>query len=238
MKIIGNSRTEAVKDDLTKRIITRLDQNIPVLLLLSGGSTASVGVEVCNDVIAKAGSKKDNLKWLFTVSLIDERFGPVGHADSNWKLLLNMGLNTEKPATIPLLKEKEGGAAQLESAVLHFDSFLNSAVEKKTSGNLFITALLGIGPDGHTAGILPDSPPALIGENDTQYAAGYKAALFTRITATPAFFTHIDLAILWAAGQEKKHVIEDLKKEIGYSKQPAQCVKLAKDAILYTDQQI
>ncbi len=203
--------------------------------MVSGGSTAPIAAAVIKKVDQELSLRGDNARALFTISLIDERFGEAGHPDSNWQRLVELGFNPFAFNAVPILAEKIPGGDTPEKAAVRLDSFLHRAVQKEREGRLFISCLFGIGADGHTAGILPDSPASLLPALDDTYGCFYPSTPFARITITPSFFPHVDLAVAWAAGKEKKEALASLLTEIPVHAQPAQLLKLPKETILFTD---
>ena len=66
-------------DLITKKINDFLEDDKQVLWLLSGGSNIILEIEILNILEKKFGEKlKENL----AVTLMDERYGPIGHSDS------------------------------------------------------------------------------------------------------------------------------------------------------------
>jgi 6-phosphogluconolactonase/glucosamine-6-phosphate isomerase/deaminase len=98
-----------------------------------------------------------------TVTLTDERYGPVGHADSNWRQLATAGFDLPGATMLPVLK-----GLDMPSTVAEFAAVLKHHL----SAADFALGFFGIGADGHTAGILPGSPAVAA----TEFAAGYDAA--------------------------------------------------------------
>ncbi len=236
MRFIRTDSTAPVRDALAQRIGDRLQNDMPVLFLVSGGSTAAIAIETCDALKIRFASRPDVLRRLLTVSLIDERFGYEGHPDSNWRLLLEKGFHSEDLITMPVLENSTGTEAELDVATIRFDTFLAKAADQSAQGKLFIAGLFGIGTDGHTAGILPESPPSkpLVTEPEL-YAAGYKSVLFPRITITPAFFPHISFAAVYAAGSAKWPILAELETEKPVRVQPAQLLKLPKETLIFSD---
>ena len=109
-----------------------------VLLLLPGGSAA----QLIGPLVARLDAHQDNL----TISLTDERYGPVGHANSNWPVVAAVQSTLPRTRVVPLL----GGGTLAETATA-FASLLANHV----SADGAIVALLGIGTDCHTASIKP-----------------------------------------------------------------------------------
>ena len=217
----------------------RIVKNEPVLFLCTGGSSAGIASAVCRDLADQYGDNKGGLKWLFTVSLADERFGPEGHPESNLVKLVNLGLPMGKVSMIHLLKGNAVDDEAFAATVRHFDDFLAEAVEKKFAGKLHIAALFGIGSDDQTAGILPGSPavnPEATGAHDIadlRWASGYRSSILTRITITPAFFPMIDLASVWIDRNETPDAANRLEQELSPADHPAQFLKKAAETIVF-----
>ncbi len=241
MTFVRTDSTAPVRDALAQRIGDRLQNDMSVLFLVSGGSTAPIAVATCDALKARFASRPEILTRLLTVSLIDERFGYEGHPDSNWRLLLEKGFEPADAGTMPVLENSTGTDAELDIATNRFDAFLAEAVDRAAQGTLFIAGLLGIGTDGHTAGILPGSPASALSaaERDADsrapFAAGYRSELFSRITVTPAFFPHIGFAAVYASGSAKWPVLAELETELPVRVQPAQLLKLAKETLIFSD---
>lgn len=211
MNFIQTDR-ETAEDQIANRINRELEHN-DVLLLLSGGSNVDLGVAVV---------KKLNRK--LTVGLIDERYGPIGHKDSNWQKLLDAGLDTNNVELLPVL---EPGFSTTETAVAY-----SLKLQKATIQNQTIIGIFGIGEDGHTAGVLPQS--TAVGSMDT--FTSYTGPDFERLTITPTFFEHINIAFLVAYGDNKRAKLEELKTDITVGDQPAQALKDVSELIVYNDQ--
>jgi 6-phosphogluconolactonase/glucosamine-6-phosphate isomerase/deaminase len=235
MHYVSPASPGLVTDNLVERIGSRIVQNVPTLFLVSGGSTADTAVDVCRKLLERFPNGTNKLKTLFTLSLIDERFGSDGHQDSNWKLLVDRGLETENFRTFPVLTLSNPGPEDFGAAVARFNSFLRGAVLKSARKELYIVTLFGIGSDGHTAGILPGSPASRMETSNDTYATGYQEERFKRITITPSFFPNIDCAVVYAAGPSKQPALNELLHEGPAEQLPARFLKLAKETLIFTD---
>src|SRR5690606_15434293 len=70
---------------LVTTLRSHLDNNERVVWLIPGGSAIDTAIQVADFI--KDHPKLANL----SVTLTDERFGPVGHADENWQQLIESG---------------------------------------------------------------------------------------------------------------------------------------------------
>lgn len=192
-----------------------------VLWLICGGSNVPLSAEAMDAV--RAAVSADELRNL-TVGMTDERYGPLGHADSNWKQLEDVGFNIEGVTAIPVLTGKP-----LEETVSEYAQKLEDALQEEP----LVIAQFGIGADGHIAGMLPHSPA--VSSTDTIYA--YEAAPFTRITITQPVFKKISVAYAIVFGESKKAAIDRLKNEdLPVEEMPCQLLKQIPEAYFYTDQ--
>lgn len=207
--------TGFVADKLAKVIASHLKRE-EVLWLLSGGSVAKVAVE-CSSKLRGADLSR------LTVSLADERLGPVGHPDSNWKQLIEAGFSLPGATLHPLLVGRD-----IRQAIASAKDFFN----KTLSLPAYKIALLGMGADGHTAGILPGSPAI----KSDEAVVAYRAGDFERLTLGLSAISNLDEAFLYAKGPDKAGQLADLAaKDIDPRSQPAQIIKRLPNWWVYND---
>lgn len=219
MKYILTAAWDDGVADLTERLVRELADGKKVLWLVSGGSNIPASVQVMDNI-------SDNLSRHLTVALADERYGEPGHAESNWRQLEETGFNGKQAE---LLKVLEAGAT-LDETVERYARSISQTLEDTD----LVIAQLGIGPDGHLAGILPGSPAAAEG---TTPVAGYDAPPLKRITLTFPAFRHVTAAYAFAFGKPKKEALKALYSgDLPLAEQPAQILKELPEAYLYSDQ--
>jgi len=207
---------EPVAEYLATRIAENLAAGKRVLWLVSGGSGIEVG---CLAAQKLAGQDLSNL----AVTLTDERYGDVGHADENWQQLLESGFAL--PGAL-LYRPLTGEARDITAT--RFGDWLAGQLEKAD----YSIGLFGIGTDGHTAGIKPDS--AAIGGRG--WAIDFTGEDFERITMTFPAIEALNEVVLQAMGGSKAAVVhallhEDTPPEVA----PMQVLKRASTSTLFTD---
>jgi 6-phosphogluconolactonase/glucosamine-6-phosphate isomerase/deaminase len=204
-----NKAAELLANDLHALAASR-----KILFLIPGGS----GIDLAIKILGRASTLKDQL----VISLTDERYGPVGHADSNWASLKNRGLKTEDWHCYEILQ----GQSAVQTAI-EFSNFLTDIIKQGYA----LVALLGMGADGHTSGVLPGSPAV----NSADLVTTYKAADFERITTTPRFLKSLDRAYLYATGESKHQQLARLQQNLSVDEQPAMILKQAKILTVFND---
>lgn len=200
---------------LTREISDRLKVGRSVFWLVPGGSSIEVAL-----MVAKALNGLDLSK--LTVTLTDERYGPVGHTDSNWKQLIDGGFALPGATLYPVLTD-----ASLEETVQHYGEIIRSCLSESD----YSIGFFGIGPDGHTAGILPGSPAAYAKTTTT----GYDAETYLRITITKSVISKLDEAVVYAVGEQKRPIVEALNDTITSEDWPAMSLKTAGKLTIFSD---
>ena len=202
-----------VAEILSRTIEAKLAGGHSVLWLLSGGSAIKVAVLAAGRLAGKDVSR-------LTVSLADERYGPAGHQASNWKQLIDAGFRLDGAILRQLLK----GHTPAQT-VAGFEKLLTAA-----AGSYKI-ALLGMGADGHTAGILPESPAL----NEAGLVSFYQGPDYQRLTLSGHGLKNLDEAVLFTTGDNKLSAIRDLATELPANDQPAQIIKQIPRWSVYND---
>lgn len=219
MQVQVISDTKPVVDYLATTLQTHLQNGERVTWLVPGGSAIALAVAVSRRLTE---AETDMSKLALT--LTDERFGPPEHADSNWRQLEEAGLLLPGAHLFPVLTGKDLPET-LKDYNERLETFLNVSD--------FSIGLFGMGADGHTAGILPESPAATA----ETYATAYDSPPYTRITMTFRAIRLLHESVIYAAGDEKASALASLIDEnISVEKQPAQVHKTLPSSTLFTDQ--
>ena len=202
-----------------------------VLLLFSGGSALAISDFVGEELLA------ENL----TVSVVDERF-TADPALSNFAAMqatpfyeLAQDKGVSFIGTLPRPGET---LAQISH---RFGHALDEWRTEHPQGKIF--AVLGMGADGHTAGIFPlktqetEFRRLFLGQDRVVgYNNGGQKPPPERFTVTLSFFKLIDQAVIFVSGQEKKPVLEAVLEKIGkLNELPALGWQEIKSAEIFTD---
>ncbi|HVU59596.1 MAG TPA: 6-phosphogluconolactonase [Candidatus Saccharimonadales bacterium] len=204
---------------LSSMLDERLGEGQQVLWLVPGGSNIPHVVKVMTAL-------PDGHTKHLTILPGDERYGPVGHLNSNVKQLYDAGFDPKHAKFIPILHDKP-----LDETTRVFE---------ETAGKLFaasdvVIGQFGIGPDGHIAAILPHSAGATaLGELAVDYET---PGAFTRITLTFPALRRVQTAFVFAYGESKRSTLTQLRDEtMPLDIQPAQILKAIPEVYIYNDQ--
>lgn len=202
---------------LAERLRRELGTKDNVVWLLSGGSNIDLEVGIVKLLPAELLPK-------LTCLLTDERYGLPGHADSNWQQLADAGFMA-RDITFPAVLVPD---MTLPDTASHYATVVGAAFQSADS----IIGQLGIGGDGHIAGILPRSA----GLEDNHLVVSYDAGLHQRITMTPLALRYMAAAYAFAYGPTKQQALRHLQQDLPASEQPAQLLKQLAEAHVFSDQ--
>lgn len=188
IKGTAEQATEAIAD----RLIKLLSTGHSVLWLVSGGSNISIQTEAMQKI-------PEDLTRKLTIMPVDERYGPYNHTYSNAAQMRRSGFEPKRAEWIDILE----GSESLEDTT----RLLNDYMARKIAVDDYIFATLGLGAEGHTAGILPHSPAL----HCTDFVVSYKADDFIRITlCADTLAAQCDEAIVSAFGETKHQALQKL----------------------------
>jgi 6-phosphogluconolactonase len=214
---IKNTDAAAGEMAIAGRLRAELAAGKRVLWLVCGGSNIASEIDIMNRI-------SDELSTRLTIMLTDERYGAVGHQDSNSQQLLAGGFKAKQATFLPVLQD-----LPLAETVTSYAA----TAQEQFAANDIIIAQFGIGPDGHIAGVLPGSPAV----NAEAWAAAYEAPPFTRITLTPPALSRIAVAYALVFGDGKREALTKLRDEdLPLAEEPSQILKRLPEAFVYNDQ--
>lgn len=200
------------------RLSQELAQGKQVLWLITGGSNIAVSV-------AAMVTLKPEHTHKLVIFLADERYGEVNHIDSNAKQLHDAGFQPHEAVFMqPLVpgfsleETRERYAQASQRAFEHADVIIGQ---------------LGIGADGHIAGILPHSPAVTASD----FVTAYQTSTYTRFTLTFNALRQITADYSFVFGADKKATLEQLRdQDLPLAEQPAQLLKELPEVYIFNDQ--
>ena len=189
------------------------------LMALAGGSTPRKVYELW--------AATSRLNW-DQVDLVfgDERCVPHDHADSNYGMVQALMSKLLRP---PHVHRMPGEDPDPDHAALQYERTLTKLVEEEVGVDL---VLLGIGADGHTASLFPDSP-ALEETERRCVATTAPDGKTRRLTMTFAELRRAQRIMFLVVGKEKAKILREvLEGELNPAKLPSQ--NLLRDNLLET----
>jgi 6-phosphogluconolactonase len=205
-----------------------LAANRPLRVSLSGGSTPKTlyGLLASDEF-------RDRFPWqLASWYWGDERFVPYDHSESNYRMTREAML--AKAPVPPENIHPVPADGTPEQAARRYQRTLQDAYGATTldpARPLFDVTLLGLGPDGHTASLLPGEP--VLEERKRWVAAVSHGRPEVRITLTyPAIESSRHVAFL-VAGREKAAIFRAIRD--GGSQVPAARVRPVGELLWFVD---
>lgn len=227
-------------------ILKKLKNNKSVLLMLSGGSA----IKVTEDLLDLFKNKNINYARFLTISVVDERV--VSGENNNYTSLRKTDfgqwsknqkikwVNTKVPQVA-----KVGAVDELASK---FEKQLKEWRHLNSDG--VIIALLGVGSDGHTSGILPFKNNSALNLDNKKWVVGYDLNNYYpkedklnshqyRATTTARFLIdEVGCAFVYMVGDSKKKALEKIVSAKGnILETPARLLRRRnKKTEIFTDQ--
>ena len=229
MRIIKVKNPEEGVEVCKKLLYEIVSKN--TVLFLSGGSTP----KVLYQKLAEEGKLKAG-----AVALVDERFGERLHENSNEKMISETGLvnylSKQNIRFYPILDNKnmEESTSDYDETVRYLFNYFPKSI-----------GILGVGVDGHTAGLpaiaeisqrILNDKSSLVSFYDDQESF-YKQ----RITLTFLGLSKLDEIIVLVFGKDKKKALRQMFKTDSITQIPARFLtqpEISNKVILITDQNI
>lgn len=235
--IVPSRNTEAGIQLAKNLLYTLLDKK--TALFLSGGRTPKdMYTALAQEAKLSAG----------TVGLIDERYGQPFHDNSNEKMIKDTGLlgylEKQNIRFYPILQPD----LSREDTALSYDETLRSLIVNFPKS----VGILGVGLDGHTAGIAGNRPdfhnPLFDDQQKNLWVSSFddpEGMFKERVTMTFLGLSMLDVLLVLVFGDDKKEALENIFREgpsaDGEEEIPARFFKrpeIAKKTLLITDQKL
>ena len=221
--------TEQPKEDAGQSLTDALREHSkkPILLMVSGGSAFSLLDFVEPSVLGPH----------ITLTVLDERFSSDPAINNFTQLEQTKFFASCINKRVQTISTKVLEYESLHGLHNRFDTALHTWKEQNEDG--VIIATMGIGPDGHTAGIFPGEHG--VDFNDNTWVVGYTVPKEVnqypeRVTVTNTFLRNkVDQAIVYAVGSDKYRLIQKLQAtETSIQEIPATIFKEMPFLIIFT----
>ncbi len=226
---VTTSSTPAVTAGALLSAALRRYHDKPVLLMLSGGSAFALLEYVDETVLGPQ----------VMITTLDERFATDPAVNNFAQLSTTDFFRKAAACGAQSISTMAAAVETLEEAGERFDLALTVWREQNPDG--VVLATMGIGPDGHTAGIFPGEYNVNFSGQDWVVAYQVPKAVNPypeRITVTYTFLREqLTEAIVYAVGAEKSVIIKQLQQgSCDLDQMPACIVRELPSAIVVTDQ--
>ncbi len=206
----------------------------PVLFMLSGGSSLEL----------LAGIEMRNIGKNITVTVLDERYSTDPAVNNFSQVTETEFYKRAEKKGIDYIDTRVRYRITLKGLAKKFERELQKWRKKHSRGRIIITQ--GIGPDGHTAGIMPYPENSkkfqklfdkagrwIVGYNATKKKTDYPK----RITVTfPFLKEQVDCAIVYATGSKKTKAMRKIFKKKGtLYETPGRIIYQMKNVTVATD---
>lgn len=205
----------------------------PTLFLSAGGS--SLGILQFVDPM--------HLGSHLCIGVTDERYSENPEINNFAKLMATPLYGEARNRDAEFIDTRIKDGESLESLAERFEKSLRNWKTAHPEGRVLITQ--GIGPDGHTQGILPyqENPDLFkkLFDNPERWAVGYDAEdkneFPLRLTVTMPFLRDVvDFAIVYMVGENKKEALRGILAEQGNLVQtPGRIIREMKNVTVFTD---
>lgn len=214
--------------DVAKKVLYK-NVDDRTALFLSGGSTPKFLYQ---------NLAKEKKLIAGTAALVDERYFQNSELKfTNEDMIRNTGLisylDSNDISFCGILENKS-----LKETASGYDKVVQNLFEKFPK----IVAILGIGKDGHTAGLSPRNEKLKIkNEKFAEYFEDFPGELKERISLTFHAIYKMDMILVLVFGKEKKKALELLFSEGSIAEIPARFLnqpEISKRTLLITDQKL
>lgn len=213
--------------------LLRKHTNVPVLLLLSGGSAFDVLPYISHEVLGANVS----------ITMLDDRFSTYAEANNFVQMTEHSFMDVCMETGCYLFGTQVNVQEPLSEYSQRYVAFLERWLRENENGR--VVAIMGVGTDGHTAGIMPFPEQEAVfyhlfeqpDDIATAYDTGNKSKYPIRVTVTNNFLrTYVDHAVMYAVGATKQDALERVVAPDGaVHETPARIIHDMPDVMLFTD---
>jgi 6-phosphogluconolactonase/glucosamine-6-phosphate isomerase/deaminase len=233
LKIVTNPQEAELASQAGQKLNELFAQhaNTPLLFLTSSGSALPLLDFISPDVL------NENI----TFSVLDERYSTDPTINNFSQVMTTHFYATAMQKKCKYIETTITPEDTLEESADEFESSLKTWREKYPDG--IIIATQGMGPDGHTSGIMPfPENEERFNElflNPNKWVVGYDATgknqYPLRITTTIPFLKMVDYSVMYVTGENKKNPLQKvIEKVAALHEIPAAVINYMHDVYLFT----
>lgn len=230
MEVVATKRPQVAASQALSSLLAAAGDT-PTLLMLSGGSAFSLLDLIPPEVLGGQ----------LTITVLDERYSTDPTVNNFAQLTQTAFYQAALAQGARIISTTVLPGESMEALRDRFDAALHAWKERHPKGVTIAT--MGIGPDGHTAGILPGDYD--VEWNGEAWVVDYEVPKEVnqypkRVTVTKTFLKNqVDEAIVYAVGPTKHSFIRQLAEPNPTPQAfPAQVLKEMPAVTLFTDENI
>lgn len=215
---------EEAGEELSKLLEHYKDKEI--LLLLSGGSAFSI-------------LENTNISFIdsnITIGMLDERYSEDKKINNFLQLQETVFFNEALKKNISVINSSIQNNESQEKLTDRLEKKLKEWVKENPFGIIITT--MGIGEDGHVAGIITPQALPFVNKEDFLFYYSLPSSInqYTeRISVTYTFLKkYVDETIVYAEGERKQKIIKKLEENNNESEIPAFTLKEMKSVKIFT----
>lgn len=222
---------EQAAEQLQRILMAR--ENGKVLLLLSGGSSLNI-----LDYVSEEG-----LSGKVLVSMLDDRYDEKPENNNFSQLMKKPFTQTCVNAGCYIFGTQVNAKETFGEYGQRYERMIANWLEYNPEG--VVIAVMGLGVDGHTSGILPHSESPQVfrtlfeepNDISVTYDAHDKDEFSLRLTVVNDFLRNkVDYAIMYVQGESKREALESVLSHKGdLHIKPARIIHEMKDVAIFTD---
>lgn len=226
--------TRKATESLNEALAELSAAKVPTLLMLSGGSSFNL----------LHGVEKKNLGPHLTICALDERFSEDSTVNHSLKISHSLFYHHALELDASFIDTSVKLGDTYEHLAKRFEEALFTWSKENPNGK--VVATMGIGYDGHVAGIMPfpESPETfnILFESKEHWVVGYDAGLAKtqyplRVTTNMTFLRDmVDFSVTYVTGEEKIAALTKAVEEQGtIAETPGRVLREMKHVRLFTN---
>jgi 6-phosphogluconolactonase len=211
-------------------VLKQQPQSTPLVVALCGGRSV---VGLLQALLRESTSQPAELLGRIQFFMVDERIVPLTDPDSNFGGLAQQFFNALLESSTIVGEQLHPLSITAEDSALACREY---ARELERYGGAFTVVILGMGEDGHVAGLFPHHPAlAVTGRTFVPFFDSPKPPA-ARVTASRELVTGASLGVLLALGEGKRAAWEAFtSRASSLDECPAKMVESMKRCVVVTD---